>query len=42
VKFAVRASVGTEARIVSVVGFQHGCDQPEVKASAAILAALDE
>jgi len=29
---------GTDARLVSVIGFPHGCDLPEVKARAAALA----
>lgn len=32
---------GTDARLVSVVGFPHGCDRPEVKARAAALAVGD-
>jgi deoxyribose-phosphate aldolase len=41
VAFAAQAVAGTEARIVSVVGFPHGCDRPEVKASAAARAVAD-
>ena len=41
VEFAVQALAGTMARIVSVVGFPHGCDRPEVKASAAARAIAD-
>ena len=29
---------GTDGRLVSVIGFPHGCDLPEVKARAAVLA----
>ena len=32
---------GVDARLVSVVGFPHGCDLPEVKARAAALAVTD-
>ena len=41
VAFAAQALAGTEAGIVSVVGFPHGCDRPEVKASAAARAVAD-
>ena len=32
---------GTDARLVSVIGFPHGCDLPDVKARAAALAVAD-
>ena len=32
---------GTDARVVSVVGFPHGCDRAEVKARAAAIAVAD-
>lgn len=41
VKLATDALAGTDACIVSVVGFPHGCDRPEVKAQAALLAVAD-
>ena len=41
VELAVQALAGAQARIVSVVGFPHGCDRPEVKASAAARAIAD-
>jgi len=41
VEFAVQALAGAQAQIVSVVGFPHGCDRPEVKASAAARAIAD-
>ena len=41
VELAARALEGTDARVVSVVGFPHGCDRPDVKANAAALAAAD-
>ena len=41
VAFAAQALADAEARIVSVVGFPHGCDRPEVKASAAARAVAD-
>ena len=39
VGIAADALVATDARVISVVGFPHGCDRPEVKARAAALAA---
>jgi deoxyribose-phosphate aldolase len=36
---AVAALGGTDARIVGVVGFPHGCDRAQVKARAAAIAA---
>jgi deoxyribose-phosphate aldolase len=41
VKLARETLVGTAARTVSVVGFPHGCDRPEVKGQAAALAVAD-
>lgn len=38
---AVAALAGTDARVVSVVGFPHGCDLPDVKARAAERALAD-
>ena len=38
VRVAARALAGTDARVVSVVGFPHGCDRAEVKARAAVIA----
>jgi deoxyribose-phosphate aldolase len=38
VKVAAEALAGTDARVVSVVGFPHGCDCAEVKARAAVIA----
>jgi deoxyribose-phosphate aldolase len=38
---AVAALAGTNARVISVVGFPHGCDRPDVKARAAELAIAD-
>ena len=38
VELAARELADTNAQIVSVVGFPHGCDVPEVKARAAFLA----
>jgi len=32
---------GTDARLVSVIGFPHGCDLPDVKARSAVLAVAD-
>ena len=37
VKLAASALAGTDARVVSVVGFPHGCDLPDIKAQAAAL-----
>jgi deoxyribose-phosphate aldolase len=39
VKAAVDALAGTDARVVGVAGFPHGCDRAEVKARAAAIAA---
>jgi deoxyribose-phosphate aldolase len=41
VKLAAVTLAGTAARTVSVVGFPHGCDLPEAKAQAALLAVAD-
>ena len=41
VEVAARALAGTDAKVVSVVGFPHGCDRPGVKAQAAVLAVGD-
>jgi len=41
VELAVRVLAGTEAKIVSVVGFPHGCDRSDTKANAAALAVAD-
>jgi len=41
VELAVHALAGTEAKIVSVVGFPHGCDRSDAKANAAALAVAD-
>ena len=41
VKLAADILAGTDARIVSVVGFPHGCDRPDVKAQAGRLAVAD-
>jgi deoxyribose-phosphate aldolase len=41
VKLAANMLAGTDARIVSVVGFPHGCDRPDVKTQAALLAVAD-
>ena len=41
IKTAAEALAGTDARIVGVVGFPHGCDRSEVKARAAAIAAGD-
>jgi deoxyribose-phosphate aldolase len=41
VKVAAAALAGTDARVVSVVGFPHGCDHADVKARAASIAAAD-
>jgi deoxyribose-phosphate aldolase len=35
------ALAGTDATVVTVVGFPHGCDRPDVKASAAALAVAE-
>ena len=39
IKLAAEALAGTDARVVGVVGFPHGCDRAEVKARAAAIAA---
>jgi deoxyribose-phosphate aldolase len=41
VKLAADILAGTDARIVTVVGFPHGCDRPDVKAQAGRLAVAD-
>ena len=41
VALAVRALADTDARVISVVGFPHGCDRPAVKARATELAIAD-
>ncbi|HEX8010720.1 MAG TPA: deoxyribose-phosphate aldolase [Casimicrobiaceae bacterium] len=41
VRLASDALAGTAARIVSVVGFPHGCDRADVKADAAVRAVAD-
>ena len=41
VKLAATALAGSAARVVSVVGFPHGCDLPDVKAQAAARAVGD-
>lgn len=41
VRIAAQALAGTDARVVSVVSFPHGCDRAEVKARAAAIA-VDE
>ena len=41
VKLAAQALAKTDALIVTVVGFPHGCDVPAVKAHAAELAVID-
>jgi len=41
VKLAAEAIEGAGARVVSVVGFPHGCDSTEVKARAAAVAVAD-
>ena len=38
VRLAADALAGSDARVVSVVGFPHGCDRPDVKGRAAALA----
>jgi deoxyribose-phosphate aldolase len=38
IDIASNALAGTEARVVAVVGFPHGCDRAEVKAKATIIA----
>ena len=41
VRTAAAALAGTDARVVTVAGFPHGCDRAEVKALAAALAVGD-
>jgi deoxyribose-phosphate aldolase len=41
VKLATGALTGANATIVTVVGFPHGCDRPEVKAKAAAIAVAE-
>ena len=41
VTLAARALAGTNAKVISVVGFPHGSDRSEVKARAAALAVAD-
>jgi deoxyribose-phosphate aldolase len=41
VKLATEAIGADGARVVSVVGFPHGCDRPEVKARAATIAVAE-
>ena len=41
VRTAAAALAGTDARVVTVAGFPHGCDRAEVKALAAVLAVGD-
>jgi len=41
VKLAAEAIEGAGARVVSVIGFPHGCDNAEVKARAAAIAVAD-
>ena len=41
IKAAAEALAGTDAGVVGVVGFPHGCDRSEVKARAAAIAAGD-
>jgi deoxyribose-phosphate aldolase len=41
VKLAADMLAGTNACVVSVVGFPHGCDRPDVKAQAGRLAVAD-
>lgn len=41
VKIAADALANSDTRVVSVIGFPHGCDRPEVKARAAALAASE-
>ena len=41
VNLAASALAGTDARVLSVVGFPHGCDLPDVKAQAAARAVGD-
>ena len=39
IKVAAEALVDTDAHVVGVIGFPHGCDRSEVKARAAVIAA---
>jgi deoxyribose-phosphate aldolase len=39
IKAAAEALAGTDARVVGVIGFPHGCDRSDVKARAAAIAA---
>src|SRR5262245_41678140 len=41
VSLAARALAGSDAKVASVVGFPHGVDRADVKASAAALAVAD-
>ena len=41
VRLAAEVISGTDARVVSVVGFPHGCDRSEIKARAAASAVAD-
>ena len=41
VTLAARMLAGTKAKVVSVVGFPHGCERPEAKVRAAELAVGD-
>lgn len=41
VKLARAAIAGTDARVVAVVGFPHGCDSTEVKIRAAVIAVAE-
>ena len=41
VRLAADVLSGTEARVVSVVGFPHGCDRSDIKARAAAIAVAD-
>jgi deoxyribose-phosphate aldolase len=41
IKLACAALAGTGARVVTVVGFPHGCDATEVKARAAVVAVVE-
>ena len=41
VDFAAKALASSDARVVSVVGFPHGCNRSEVKARAAAIAVAD-
>jgi deoxyribose-phosphate aldolase len=41
VKVAAETLAGTDACVVSVVGFPHGCDRAEVKARAAAMAVVE-